>query len=142
MNSSRKFAYATVLTLSVLSFAPSLAAAQDAGGTFTLSHEVHWQKAVVPAGEYRFTVEPDGPAKLLTLRKVGGRGASFLMMVTEVEESQRSDLSRLVMVSRSSESFVQQMQLPEFGMTLHFAVPKETREVALAVATSAASAAR
>ncbi len=64
------------------------------------------------------------------------------MMVTEVEESQRSDLSRLVMVSRSSESFVQQMQLPEFGMTLHFAVPKETREVAQAVATSAASAAR
>jgi hypothetical protein len=142
MSSIRKFAYATVLTLSALSFAPSLAAAQDAGGTFILSHEVHWQKAVVPAGEYRFTVEPKGPAKLLSLRKVGVNGTSFLMMVNDVEETQRSDLSRLVMVSRSSGSFVQQMQLPEFGMTLLFAVPKETREVAQAAATSAASAAR
>jgi hypothetical protein len=142
MNSIRKFAYATVLTLSALSFAPSVAAAQDAGGTFILSHEVYWQKAVVPAGKYRFTVDPNGPAKLLSLHKVGGNRASFMMMVTDVEESQRSDLSRLVVVSRSSGSFVQQMQLPEFGMTLLFAVPKETREVAQAAATSAASAAR
>jgi len=142
MNSIRKFAYAATLAFSALNFAPTLAAAQDAGGRFTLSHEVHWQKAVVPAGEYKFTVEPDGPAKLLTLRMIGGNGASFLMVVTEVEEGQRSNLSRLVMVSRSSGSFVQEMQLPEFGMTLHFAVPKETREVAQVAATSAASAAR
>jgi hypothetical protein len=142
MNPIRKFAYAVVLTFSALNFAPSLASAQDAGGSFTLSHEVHWQKAVVPAGKYRFTIEPDGPAELLTLRKVGGNGASFLILVTYVEESERTDLSRLVMVSRSGGSFVKQMQLPQFGVTLHFAVPEEIREVAQATATSAASAAR
>ncbi len=38
--------------------------------------------------------------------------------------------------------FVSTMQLPEFGMTLRFAVPAEAREVAQAVATTSASAAR
>jgi hypothetical protein len=142
MNSIRKFAYAAALTLSALNFAPSLASAQEAAGSFTLSHEVHWQNAVVPAGEYRFTLEPSGPADVLTLRKVRGKGAGFVMLVTDTETSKPSDLSRIVMVSRPSGSFVQQMQLPEFGVTLQFAVPEETREVAQAVATSAASAAR
>lgn len=142
MNGIRKFAYAAALTLSTLSFTPSLASAQDAGGSFTLRHEVHWQKSVVPAGNYKFTIEPNGPLELLTLHKIGGTGASFLMLVTEVEESQASGFSRLVVVSRSGERFVEQMQLPEFGVTLRFAVPKETREVAQAAGTPVESAAR
>jgi hypothetical protein len=142
MNSIRKFAYAAVVTLSALNFAPSLASAQDAGGTFGLSHEVHWQNAIVPAGEYRFIIESDSPADRLTLRKLSGSGTGFVMLVMETEASKPSDLSQFVMVSRSSGSFVKQMRLPEFGVTLHFAVPAETREVAQATATSAAPAAR
>jgi hypothetical protein len=65
------------LTLSALNFAPSLASAQDAAGTFTLTHEVHWQNAVVPAGNYRFTMGASGPSELLTLTKITGSGAGF-----------------------------------------------------------------
>lgn len=42
MKSIRKLAYAAVLTVSALNFAPSLASAQDEGGRFTLAHNVHW----------------------------------------------------------------------------------------------------
>jgi hypothetical protein len=142
MKSIRKFVYTAVLVLSALNFAPSLASAQDAAGTFTLTHEVRWQNAIVPAGKYRFTLASSGPSAMLTLSKVNGRGAGFMMLVTDAEASQPSDLSQLVMVSRPSGSFVSTMQLPEFGMTLHFAVPPETREVAQTVATSAGSAVR
>ena len=142
MTSIRKIVYATVLTLSALNFAPSLASAQDATGTFTLSHEVHWQNATVPAGTYRFTIASNGPSDMLTLRKLNGSGAGFVMLVTNTEDAKASDLSRLVVVSRPAGSFVSALQLPQFGMTLHFAVPEETREVAQAVATSTASAAR
>ena len=142
MKSIRNYAYAAVLALSALNFAPSLASAQDAAGTFTLSHEVHWQKAIVPAGQYRFTMGANGPAEWLTLHNVGGSGASFMMLVTDIEDSSPSDRSRILMVSRSDGSFVSAMQLPGFGMTLRFAVPPETREVAQAAATSAVSAAR
>jgi len=142
MKSIRRFAYAAVLTLSALNFTPSLAFAQDAGGTFTLTHEVHWQNAVVPAGKYRFTMGANGASELLTLTKITGTGAGFLLMVTETEASQPSDLSRLVVVSRPSGSFVSTMQLPEFGMTLHFSVPPEQREIAQSAGTTTASAAR
>jgi hypothetical protein len=141
MKSIRKFAYAAVLTLSALNFAPSLASAQDAAGTFTLTHEVHWQKAVVPAGKYRFNLGSNGPTEFLTLRNVGS-GPSFVMFVTDIEDSKPSDLSQLFVVSRSGGSFVSAMKLPEFGMTLRFAVPAETREVAQAAALPAAVAAR
>jgi len=142
MNVIRKVAYAALLTLSALNFAPSQASAQDEGGRFTLSHEVHWQKAIVPAGKYRFAIETDGPSKLLNLRQLGGTGASFVILVTDIADSRSTELSRLVIVSRASNSFVQQMQLPEFGMTLVFAVPPESREVAQAAATMAVGAAR
>jgi hypothetical protein len=147
MKSIRRFAYAVVLTLSALNFAPSLASAQEASGTFTLSHEVRWQKATVPAGKYRFTVTAHGPAELLTLSKLTGSGAGFMLPATDVEASRPSDLSQLLVVSRPSGSFVSTMQLPEFGVTLHFAVPAEPGpaepgEVAQAAATTAASAGR
>jgi hypothetical protein len=142
MNSLRRFVYAAVLTLSALNFAPSLASAQDAAGTFTLTHEVRWQNAIVPAGKYRFTIGADGPAQLLTLSKLTGSGAGFMLLVTDTENSRPSDSSRLILVSRPTGSFVSTMQLPGFGLTLHFAVPPETREVAQSVATSTAVAAR
>jgi hypothetical protein len=140
MNSIRRFAYAAVLVLSALNFTPSLASAQDAAGTFTLTHEVRWQNALVPAGKYRFTLAASGPGEMLTLRKVNGSVAGFMLLVTDTENSRFSDDSRLVVVSRTSGSFVSSMQLPEFGLTLHFNVPSEPREVA--VATTTASAAR
>ena len=142
MNSIRKFVYAGVLVLSALNIAPSLASAQDAAGTFTLTHEVRWQNAVVPAGKYQFTIGASGPSDMLTLRKVDGSGAGFMLLVLDTESSQLSGDSRLILVSRPNGSFVSTMQLPEFGMTLHFAVPSETREVAQSVATSIVSAAR
>jgi hypothetical protein len=142
MKSIRRFVYAAVLALSALNFAPSLASAQDVAGTFTLSHEVHWQNAIVPAGEYRFALAPEGPWELLTLRKVSGSGAGFMVLVNDTDTSRPSDLSRLVVVSRPGGTFVSSMQLPQFGMTLHFAVPAEAREVAQSAATSTVAAAR
>jgi hypothetical protein len=139
MKSIRRFAYTAVLVLSALNFAPSLASAQDASGTFTLAHEVHWQNAVVPAGTYRFTMGANGPSQLLTLSKVSGSKAGFMLLVNDTDASQPKDASRLVVVSTPEGRFVSTMQLPEFGLTLHFNVPSETPEVAREVATASAT---
>jgi hypothetical protein len=138
MKMIRKFAYATLLVLSAMSIAPGRASAQDAAGTFTLTHEVHWQNAIVPAGEYRYTIGANGPLDLLTLRKLSGSGAGFMLMA-DVEQSQPTGISQIVLVSRSNESFVSEMQLPDCGITLHFAVPPETREAPRRVASAAAT---
>lgn len=135
MKSFRKFAFTAVLTLGTLSLLPGAASAQTARGSFKLSHEVHWQNAVVPAGTYDFSLESKGPSDLLTLRNVSGSGASFMILVNDVVSSSYSDLNRLVVVSKGDKSFVRALELPEFETVLHFSVPAEGGEKELALAS-------
>jgi hypothetical protein len=139
MKSIRRFAYAVVLTLTTLNFTPSLASAEEpARGRFTLTHEVHWQNAVVPAGEYRFSFEPNGSAGLLTLQKLDGTGEGFMLLVHDTEEAKPSDLSRLLLESTPEGTYVSAMQLPEFGMTLYFTAPERAAAKQMATAVPAA----
>jgi hypothetical protein len=136
MRSIRRFVYSVVLALSALSFTPSPASAQEMHGSFTLSHEVRWQRYVVPAGDYRFEVQPKGPSAILLLRKVSGDSAGFLILADNAELSKPSAFAKLVVVARPSGSYVSSMELPEFGETLRFVVPTESEEVARATVIS------
>src|SRR5260370_4839540 len=104
MRSIRRFVYSAVLALSALTFTPSPASAQELHGRFTLSHEVRWQNYVVPAGEYRFEVQPKGPSALLLLRKVSGSGAGFFILANTAESSKPTDLDQLLLAAMPSGS--------------------------------------
>ncbi len=131
MKAIRKFAYAAVLTLSAINFTPSLASAQDEGGTFTLPHEVHWQNVVVPAGDYRFSLQAMGPMQMLTLTRMTGKPASFMLFVNDTESAADSESARLVIDSQTGTSYVSAMNLPQFEVSLRFRVPAKTgKEVA------------
>jgi hypothetical protein len=139
MTNIRKFVYATLLALSALSFVPTLASAQEpARGEFKLPHDVHWSNAVVPAGDYRFSFEADGAMGMLTLSRISGPRAGFMFLVSNTYEVKPSaDLSRLVLETTPGGSYVTTMQLPEFGMTLHFPVPTHAMEKQIAKAGTA-----
>jgi len=133
MRSICKFAYAAVLGMSMFTLQPTLAAAEEAHGSFTLTHEVHWQKCVLSPGEYIFSIRTDGPTELLVLRGINGTGTNAIMLVNDVESSKPDEVgSMLTLVSRNGQSFVSTMALPEYDMTLHFTVPRESesREIA------------
>jgi hypothetical protein len=126
MRSIRKFAYAAVLGVSIFTIQPTLAAAEDARGVFTLSHEVHWQNRVLRPGDYEFSLKTSGLPTLLMLRGLHGTGTDAMLMVTDVETPKPNATSSLVLVSRDGQSFVRAMELPDYDMTLRFAVPRET----------------
>src|SRR6266481_7212999 len=133
MRSICKFAYAAVLGLSMFTLQPTLAAAEDAHGSFTLTHEVHWQKCVLGPGDYTFSLTTEGASEFLMIRGVNGTGTNAMMLVNDVESSKPDEVSSmLTLVSRNGESFVSTMALPEYDMTLHFTVPRESesREIA------------
>ena len=133
MRSICKFAYAAVLGLSMFTLQPALASAEDARGSFTLTHEVHWQKCVLGPGEYTFSIKSEGPSELLMLRGVNGTGTNVMMLVNDVESPKPDEVSStLTLVSRNGQSFVSTMALPEYDMVLHFTVPREreSREIA------------
>ena len=123
MRSIRKFAYAAVLSLSIFAAQPTPVAAEDVHGAFSLSHEVHWQKVVLRPGDYTFSVTSAGAAQFLTLRRLDGSTGAVLM-VSDVDTPRADEVSRLVLVSRNGQSFVSAMALPDYEMTLRFAVPK------------------
>ena len=135
MTSLRKYAAIAVFTLGSLGLLSGSAFAQSASGNFTLTHEVIWQNAVVPAGEYRFSIESRGPSALLTLRSLNGAREGFLILVNEVGSAKYAETSRLVMVSRAGRSFVRSLELPEYETVLHFAVPAAGTEKELALAS-------
>ena len=134
MSSIRKLIYASLLALTSLNFAPSLAA-QDAHGSFTLKRSVHWQSVDVPAGEYRFSLDSARPFSLLTLTKMDGARAGFVISVPDMEWMDGAGASQLVITTTAGGSYVNAMQLPDFGMTLNFRTPR-SRENQMAKAGS------
>ncbi len=143
MKSIRKFAYAAALTLSALNLAPSLASAQDESGRFTLPQEVLWQNALVPAGDYKFTLQSVGPSKMLMLSKLSGTPRSFMLLVNDTDVADSSRAASLVIESRFGERYVSVMNLAQLQMTLHFAPPANSgKEVAEMHTASGASSAQ
>jgi hypothetical protein len=126
MRSLRTLAYAAFLALSMFTIQPTLAAAEDVRGVFTLSHEVHWQNCVLKPGDYSFSFKSNGLPTLLTLRGLNGTGTDAMLLVSEVETSKPDEATRLLLVSRDGKSFVSSMSLPSYDMVLHFAVPAES----------------
>ena len=128
---SRKFVFTVVLSLSALAATSGSAFAQTARGIFKLPHEVMWQGAYVPAGEYEFSLDSKGPSELMTVRQKDGHHATFMMLVNNTTAA-AGNIDRLVLVSREGKKFVQSMDLPEYGLTMRFTVPAEGAELALA----------
>jgi hypothetical protein len=136
MSSIRKYVYGTLLALSTFNVAPTLASAQEtARGRFTLPHDVHWENAVVPAGQYQFSLESD-TIGVLRLDKVSGARAGFMFLVRDQEPSNPADLSRIMVDNTPSGSYVTAMQLPDFGITLNFTAPVSTTEKQMASAAT------
>ena len=135
MTTIRKFVYAALLAAAAITFAPGTAAAEEpAHGKFTLKHEVHWANAVVPAGEYSFSYDPYDTTPVLTLTKLSGVRAGFMLLVPKSDPSKESDSNQLIVETTSDGSYVTTLELAECGMTLHFAVPSHpVKQIARAV---------
>ena len=139
MKTIRKFAYAAVFAVSAVCLTAASAAAETAHGRFTLTHEVHWQQAVLPAGDYYFTIGEQGPSELLTIEKMSGGRTGFMMMVQDTEPVKPDATSQLVVVSTPAGAFVDRMDLPDYGMSLHFKVPSQASETAKSAVIASAS---
>lgn len=137
MKTLRHFAYAAILAATVLNYAPSLAFAEEPSrGHFKLVHEVRWENAVVPAGEYVFSYDPDSLSPVLTITKTNGPRASFMLMVPARDVSSAKDSNALVLESTAAGTYVSTLRLPESGVTLHFWVPRRAaKQMAKAEAT-------
>jgi len=141
MTPIRKYVFATLLAFASLNLAPASASAEGpASGRFKLTHNVHWQNAMVPAGEYRFTYVIGGASGLLTLTRISDSGAGFIFLVTDTDEVTPSGGSRLTLESTAQGTYVSALLLPQSGTTLHFRVPAHAEKQMARTGTTVASA--
>ncbi len=140
MKTIRNYVYAAILAATAFNFAPAAASAEEVRGKFTLTHEVHLGNAKLAAGDYEFSYNPDSGSRMLSLTKLSGTPAGYMVLVPDTEDGKSTDASRMVLETTADGSYVSAMQLPELGVTLHFTVPRSTeRQIAKAGITATAA---
>jgi hypothetical protein len=97
-------------------------------GSFTLTHEVRWQNATLPAGDYTFEMKSISGPSLITLK--GPNGSRFIPALVMSEKI--SEQSMLVIETRGSISAVTELRLSGIGRSLRYAAPKAPKDVELA----------
>jgi hypothetical protein len=97
-------------------------------GKFTLPFEARWDRAVLPAGDYSFTLDSVEPFARIQLYR-GTKAVALIQSGAYDEVS--SGASALTVVSDSAGNTVRDLSLPEIGMVFHYA-PHKSRQASAA----------
>jgi len=121
------------LLMAIVITTSSLTAAANAQpsfvGKFTLPYEVHWNNAVLPAGQYSITMDSgDGPA--LVSSTSGNR--SVYTAVPTISDAEKGTACLTITVG--NERRVRSLNLPELGQSLIFEPLTQTEREMLAKA--------
>jgi hypothetical protein len=126
---------AAVLGLFAVCASAKPAAAQAFKGSFTLPTEVRWQNAVLPAGDYTFTMNSAAYPSTIVIR---GNNQSAMVMTVGLSDKIVETPSRLSIERRGQTRFVRELYLAEIHLHLSYSVPKseESKLLALGPATT------
>jgi hypothetical protein len=125
---NRMLVIATFALAAVCASATPAAAQGVYKGSFILPHEVRWQNATLPAGDYTFELKSLSVPSLITLN--GPKGYQLIPALVANEKD--SEQSMLVIETRGSISAVTELHLSGIGRTLRYAAPKAPKDVELA----------
>jgi hypothetical protein len=126
-----------VLVIAALALAAVCASAIPASaqaayqGSFTLTHEVRWQNANLPAGDYTFEIRSMSLPATLVVK--GPNGSMFVTAI--VVDQKASAQSMLIVENRGSVSAISELRLADLGKSLRYATPKAPKDVELAQVT-------
>ena len=121
-NGSFSFAKTLVLVVGALCLSAGLASAQSAiKGEFTLPSEIHWGRAVLPAGQYSFDLTSMRAPEVIHVR---GEGVNIVLMAQAVGDRPTPTDSALVLVRQGDNNVVRSLRLAPLGVSLYYAPPK------------------
>jgi hypothetical protein len=131
MKSIRRFSLLKVLVLAIAAMGASAipAHAQTTTGTFGLAHKVRWAGAVLPAGNYAFSLNSQDLPPRVIVRQIDGSTRAILLPQV-VSDDNFVGSSSLVLHEEGGESVVSMLRLKNIGMALQFASPKPATPVA------------
>ena len=115
MKTNQKFTVLRLLVLGLLvaGFSARPASAQTLKGTFTLPSETHWGIAMLPAGDYSFTLDHDFSGSKFTISQGRQHVAQIPTRGLDYIKSGRSE-----MVLENGD--VRKLSLPQIGMAFEY----------------------
>ena len=133
----KKFLFVVISGVSLL---PASAVAEDSRGKFALPRDVRWGAAVLPAGDYSYTVQHHA-AGMVTVRGLKG-GPSVIVLASSVSMADSTATPRIMLKQRGDEWIVTSMMGGD-GEELYFTpsvhpYPEAKRPTKVAVLSSTA----
>src|SRR5215472_7405847 len=120
-NRNLKMAGLLALGLAAASFFARPASAQSEAGTFTLPIETRWDRAVLPPGNYSFTMNSTSLPAIITVR---GEKTVAVVMAYGYNTRTWSDHSSLTLVRHGERGTVRSLQIVDLGLTFYYTPPK------------------
>ena len=117
MNLHRLLTAAAIGLLGACAFVTPASAQNGVAGRFTLSHEIRWQNATLPAGDYTFKAESRHSPMIVT----GPNGSMFEL--ASVVDNKADGANVLKLERRGGSFYVSELDLPELGMQFRYKVP-------------------
>ena len=129
MNNNRslrliKFAGLALLTACM---GASLANAQSAAGKFNLPFEVRWGQAVLPPGNYSFTVNSSSAPPNTVL--VRGEDLKPSIILSPVYDYSFSGKNELTVERRGQGGTVRALRLADVGLVIYYPAPKAKMQI-------------
>ncbi len=115
--------FAVPLVATLLFAAGANAQMNAYAGKFTLPHEVRWGLAVLPAGDYRFTLSSATTWGMILVRSSDLKTAAFVSP-KGISSQKAKAPSALVIETRGNESAVRSLRLDELHLVLDFGSEK------------------
>jgi hypothetical protein len=129
MNTNRSLRLVKFAVLAMLTacFGANLAHAQTLQGKFNLPFEVQWGHAVLPPGNYSFTVDPpDAPSNAVLVR---GENHTTTIIVSRIDNYSFSGKSALVVERYGDRGMVRELRLAKAGLVFSYPALKAERQV-------------
>ena len=126
MKSTRSLKSVRILLLAVLAagLSASLVSAQEYEGKFTLPFEARWGGAVLPAGDYSFSLDRGH----IALVRQGRRGVAFIA-TSKATRGEVAGSSALIAVASAGSYRIRALRLAEAGVVLEYMPPKAERQI-------------
>jgi len=107
------------------------ASAQDAfKGSFTLTSDVRWGQASLPAGDYTFTLQSSAmPARIV----VKGANGSQFVITSSMDVKSIDAPSNLTVVRRNGESRINRLYLADLHLVLNYQEGSKSKDKELAM---------
>lgn len=136
MKSLRKFSMGVVaMAALLLTTGLAYAGSPSAAGTFTLPVEAHCRGAVLPVGNYTYSLQYSGGMAVLFLRAVEGKAGVFLPSVSLSSVSTYGK-DELVLTKEGNEMIISSFTFRQFGLQMNYPAPMGAGLTVLASAKS------